>query len=54
MNCANGRDFAMKATAGNCFMKTLMKTIAGFVRREWFLLVMVGAIALVIILFEAL
>ena len=35
-------------------MKTLMKMIAGFVRREWFLLVMIFAITLLVVLFEVL
>ena len=33
-------------------MKPVVKKVIDFLRREWFLLVMVGAIALVILLFE--
>lgn len=35
-------------------MKTLMKVIVGFVKREWFLLVMIFAITLLVVLFEVL
>ena len=37
----------------NCFMKIIEK-IAQFLQREWFLLVMVSAIAVIVLLFEAL
>jgi len=35
-------------------MKTLMKMIVGFVKREWFLMVMIFAITLLVVLFEVL
>jgi hypothetical protein len=35
-----------------CLMKSLMKTLVGFVKKEWFLLVMVCAITMLVILFE--
>jgi hypothetical protein len=35
-------------------MKTLMKMIVGFVKREWFLMVMIFAITMLVILFEVL
>ena len=35
-------------------MKTLMKGIVGFVKKEWFLLVMIFAISLLVVLFEVL
>jgi len=33
-------------------MKTLFKSVVGFFRKEWFLLVAVAAIAILILLFE--
>jgi len=33
-------------------MKTLLKLIVSFIRKEWFLLIAVVAIALLILLFE--
>jgi hypothetical protein len=33
-------------------MKTLINKIVAFVQREWFLLIMVATIALIVILFE--
>lgn len=33
-------------------MKTVMKTIVGFVKKEWFLVVMIFAISLLVVLFE--
>jgi hypothetical protein len=35
-----------------CIMKTLMKRMVGFVRKEWFLLVMIIAISVIVFLFE--
>jgi hypothetical protein len=35
-------------------MKNLMDRVAGFVKREWFLLIMVVAIAAIVLLFEML
>jgi hypothetical protein len=35
-------------------MKTLFQSIANFIKKQWFLLVMVAAIAIIIILFEKL
>jgi len=35
-------------------MKTLFQSIANFFKKQWFLLVMVAAIALIIFLFEIL
>jgi hypothetical protein len=34
------------------FMKTVLKSILNFLRKEWFLLIAVGSIALIILLFE--
>lgn len=33
-------------------MKTLMKGIVGFVKKEWFLIVMIFAITMLVVLFE--
>jgi hypothetical protein len=35
-------------------MKFIFEKITGFLKREWFLLVMVSAIALIVLLFEVL
>ncbi len=35
-------------------MKNLMDRVVGFVKREWFLLIMVVAIAAIVLLFEML
>jgi len=35
-------------------MKKLIKNVVAFVKREWFLLVMVATIFLIVVLFEAL
>lgn len=33
-------------------MKRVMKSVVGFVRKEWFLVVMIFAISLLVLLFE--
>lgn len=33
-------------------MKTVLKSLVNFLRKEWFLLIAVGSIALIILLFE--
>jgi len=38
--------------AGLIFMKTIMKAIVGFVKKEWFLVIMIFAITLLVVLFE--
>lgn len=35
-------------------MKNLMDRVVGFVKREWFLLIMVIAISIIVLLFEML
>ncbi len=35
-------------------MKKLVKPVVAFVKREWFLLIMLTAIILIVVLFEAL
>lgn len=35
-------------------MKKLFNSVVAFVKREWFLLIMLTAIALIVVLFEAL
>jgi hypothetical protein len=35
-------------------MKKLVKPVVAFVKREWFLLIMLTAITLIVVLFEAL
>jgi len=44
----------MNTTISSFSMKTLLNMVIGFIRRQWFLLIMVATIALIVILFEML
>gem|GEM_PF-2674723 len=44
----------MNTTISSFSMKTLLNMVVGFIRKQWFLLVMVVTIALIVILFEML
>ena len=44
--------FCFKDLGRQTVMKSLMKTFVRFVKREWFLLVMICTISLLVLLFE--
>ncbi len=49
-----GSDYWKLSENKNCNMKRLIELVRDFLRREWFLLVTLLAIALIILLFELL
>jgi len=44
----------MNNTISSFSMKTLLNMLVGFVRKQWFLLIMMATIALIVLLFEML
>ncbi len=44
----------MNTTISSFSMKTLLNMVVGFVRKQWFLIIMIATITLIVILFEML
>jgi hypothetical protein len=42
----------MNTTISSFSMKTLLNMLVGFVRKQWFLIIMLATIALIVMLFE--
>jgi len=44
----------MNTTISSFSMKTLLNMLVGFVRKQWFLIIVLATIALIVLLFEML